>query len=982
MIQTGKTSATIEITLTNTGPGAYRPETYGDSIKVVRTITQSSASSYKIKDSAGHTVSTRKSDLDQIISNLKIQVDNPVSVLNQDSAKDFLLQATPQKKYQLFMKATQLEIIGNNYREALATSQHSQGQLNETAERMHEESRKIQQLEQNIQCLDSIEEDQVQLSLFESEYAWACAIKEEAKLEKIEAQLAAHEAELEQFTAKKQDDGSRNNEIDKEIEESLGEIQIIEEKISGSKEKNRELKKASEASQHEYNEQKNRIKSIRQRINKHEENIKEFSAAVKRSIEGTGQAAEQRNQYKEQQARVQEEYDKCETLLNSRRVDMIHMEATKNQYAEKIAELNDEFKRLERNIKDAKIQLRSSEQQKGNSLGIYGPLFTRLMKRIEEDFNHGRIKKMPIGPVGAHIKMHDSQWTPAVEKLLGEKSMTTICVDNHQDAAKIREAMCDIYGDKNKSQHPSIYCSKFLDNIHNVKNTCARSSTYSNLLDTMEISSIHVTNYLIDLHGIEKILLIPTSRECSDILGHIQTVPQNCQKAITKTGDTFFPQPNYKTYGGKVGPKKWLQVSTTERIQSIKNELKNKEIEFNRIKTELHAQRQKYTTHNDAIANVNREIHKLKNSQTKLKSSIESFIDKINDIVETDENIDLWRGEITQLEIRIEQDNESEQQMTEQLNIFEINKNNANIALEKQQEIVGEFEKKIRPLEKKIRKLENEKSQLDINAKHANRQLEQLNRKLQEIKALVESQRRVTSKSVDDAQVQSQRIVTTRKSDDIKRAINQLKLQIETVRRKIGDRDTLVKQLDDLREKHGGVIEFFQSLTDTNKKHVKRVSERRKQYSRMKKEMGRKIEQAFAAILQLRGYKGFIEIDYRNKELTLDVTPQNTQERETNDAKTLSGGERSYSTVAFILALWECTSVPFYFMDEFDVFMDKVNRRMVMDCLLEHASTHRHCQFGFLTPLDASIVTAGPNLSIHRMAPPQRQATGGGDHQE
>ena len=55
--------------------------------------------------------------------------------------------------------------------------------------------------------------------------------------------------------------------------------------------------------------------------------------------------------------------------------------------------------------------------------------------------------------------------------------------------------------------------------------------------------------------------------------------------------------------------------------------------------------------------------------------------------------------------------------------------------------------------------------------------------------------------------------------------------------------------------------------------------------------------------------------------LHLEVNPQNDAKRPTNDAKSLSGGERSYSTVAFILALWDCTGLPFYFLDEFDVFM-------------------------------------------------------------
>ena len=89
----------------------------------------------------------------------------------------------------------------------------------------------------------------------------------------------------------------------------------------------------------------------------------------------------------------------------------------------------------------------------------------------------------------------------------------------------------------------------------------------------------------------------------------------------------------------------------------------------------------------------------------------------------------------------------------------------------------------------------------------------------------------------------------------------------------------------------------------------------------MKKLISVTIQTAFSNILKLRNYKGKIEIDHNRKELMLEVAPANDAKRPTNDAKALSGGERSYSTVAFILALWDCTGLPFYFLDEFDVFM-------------------------------------------------------------
>jgi chromosome segregation ATPase len=66
--------------------------------------------------------------------------------------------------------------------------------------------------------------------------------------------------------------------------------------------------------------------------------------------------------------------------------------------------------------------------------------------------------------------------------------------------------------------------------------------------------------------------------------------------------------------------------------------------------------------------------------------------------------------------------------------------------------------------------------------------------------------------------------------------------------------------------------------------------------------------------------QGAIVIDHKEQTLEVRVSPSEKQ-GSVVDTKSLSGGERSYSTVSFIMALWDAVDPPFYFLDEFDVFM-------------------------------------------------------------
>jgi chromosome segregation ATPase len=82
----------------------------------------------------GEVVSSKKEELDRIVSAFNIQVDNPISILNQDTARTFLNSSDPYEKYKLFMKATQLEQIQRTYMESMSDKRKATAIVNSRKE--------------------------------------------------------------------------------------------------------------------------------------------------------------------------------------------------------------------------------------------------------------------------------------------------------------------------------------------------------------------------------------------------------------------------------------------------------------------------------------------------------------------------------------------------------------------------------------------------------------------------------------------------------------------------------------------------------------------------------------------------------------------------------------------------------------------------------------------------------------------------------
>jgi len=139
----------------------------------------------------------------------------------------------------------------------------------------------------------------------------------------------------------------------------------------------------------------------------------------------------------------------------------------------------------------------------------------------------------------------------------------------------------------------------------------------------------------------------------------------------------------------------------------------------------------------------------------------------------------------------------------------------------------------------------------------------------------------------------------------------------------------------------------------------------------------------FDEFLNKKGSAGEVEFDHDLGQLNLIVQKDNADSNsQTKDVKALSGGERSFATLSLLLAIGESLETPFRVMDEFDVFLDPVARKIAMENLVTIAKKMEHRQFIFITPQDVSNLKTDPKLRIFMMKAPARSAIVGGAQQQ
>lgn len=202
--------------------------------------------------------------------------------------------------------------------------------------------------------------------------------------------------------------------------------------------------------------------------------------------------------------------------------------------------------------------------------------------------------------------------------------------------------------------------------------------------------------------------------------------------------------------------------------------------------------------------------------------------------------------------------------------------------------------------------------------------------------------------------------------------ITRLRQKIKTQENSHGDKEQIIREY---AEAHSNYKSKSSQLRDL-RKFIDRLDnimiDRQDRYKTLRKSLSVRCKLYFNNFMIQLHCCGSMMFDHNNETLSISVKPPGQEMNSVSDMRSLSGGERSFSTVCFILALWEITESPFRCLDEFDVYMDMHNRSISMNMLVALSERQHLRQFIFITPQSISQLPKSTNITIHQLQDPEK----------
>ncbi|XP_005997583.1 structural maintenance of chromosomes protein 6-like [Latimeria chalumnae] len=965
-VREGQSSADVSITLRNRGSDAFKPEVYGPSINVQQRLTGDGSRSYKLKSATGQLISTKKEELTAVLDHFNIQVDNPISILTQEMSKHFLQTKNEADKYKFFMKATQLEQMKEDYSYIMETKAVTNGQIELQEEHLAELKRQTAEKEERFKMITSLDDMKEKLEELKHQMAWAQVNELEKHMQPFkdrinteEGRTVKYDQKVEEFQVKVNEAEEKYKAIQDKLDRISEEAQVLHPQCTALKKEVQVKKEARIEAETSYNRHRTELRQLEKDYDQLQKKIEELKSSVNQSSEAERLERLQRIAQLQEQLQALRDQD----ITISQQVD---------QFQQAILKYKEEHSRLrreegdERNIVNSlNKQLKEMKASRTDGLKRFGEHMPAMIAKINEVYKKGLFTKKPVGPLGACIHLKDPQLALAVESCL-KGLLLAFCCDNHRDEKILQNVMAPFYV---RGQRPQIIVAEFRNEIYNVRQRAVTHPEFPSVLTALDIRDPVVANVLIDMRGIESILLIKNNSVARQVMQQ-QQPPRNCREAFTGDGDQVFSN---RYYSSEYNRAKFLSRDIEAEISHLDREVENKMAQLSTFQQRLrslgddikqneelykrHQQNRKQVQ--DKIRRINLEVNELENVEEPQSVDISTLEEEAEDVKE----------KITSVKQDVER---ARQIMDEQRSILSEAESKYRSISQQIHSVAEEAD----PIKEELHKADAEVGKCKHHKQHYERKRKDHLDNINKLKAeLTTKEMELEEKIAQAKQIYPDRLEVSRTAKSLDTEMTRLREKINSEQEQHGNRAEIVRQYHEAVEMLKSIVNQVKNLKRFIKLLDEIMTKRHKAYHILRRYISLRCRYYFDSLLSQRNYLGKMMFDHKNETLAITVQPGEGCQASLSDMRSLSGGERSFSTVCFILSLWGIAESPFRCLDEFDVYMDMVNRRISMDMMLKMADSQKFRQFIFLTPQNMSSLPTSNFIRIFRMPDPERGQT-------
>ncbi|KAL6149920.1 Structural maintenance of chromosomes protein 6 [Exserohilum turcicum] len=919
LIKEGKDYASVTVKIKNQGPLAYKPAQYGDSIIVERHFNRSGTSGFKLKDKNGKLVTNKKAELEDILDAFSMQIDNPMNVLTQDMARQFLNHSTPKDKYKFFLQGTQLENLNRDYQ-----------QIEQSLEVMNAKSdvketdlivlrRQMEELEKKARRAQHLESLRAKEVIIAGQAAWAHVEEKEkevadamAGVEETEAKILERQGKADEAAERYERADEAHEAAKQKVTDITAEMEPASQLADEAKAKFDDVKGKLKQLQSDERQARSEMSAKKLEMKKYETQIEQHQQRQAEADNGLyAEKIRERDEAKFQCDRARETYTGHDTTRPQLQAQLEAAMKEQSIARQKVDKAREDAARIRGVISNL-------EGGQSNWIDAYANA-GKLKVLLSAIQSERRFREPPVGPIGHHVKLLNSKWGRILEKQFGQM-LNGFVVTSKQDQSTLSTLM------NRAGWHAPIYIGN-RTRINTENNEPARD-----LLTWMRVLTIDndlVRNQLIINQSIEQTILIESMAEAYKFMDP-RSRPRNVKMCFTfadgdnRKGRVISFSPNggvnnspIDEYMGNLRMQVDQDAQIREeraRLGSVMRELQTVEETARQVQEQVNACKTRERDHEREKKALKVALQHATDNLDRLEGELSEATPDASAIEVAREMLDNAKEEYQRLEGLFEDLQLRKHQLNEE------NQNNK-CKMEEAQRSVEELKFRLEKARSTVRKLQSTredelKEKNDAIARVAKARAVRL-----EWEANAEELRRELEEVIEGARgVCPERVpVPAGKSSDM---LSQMLARLEATRKESekdlgGSQDELLRAANEAKRMHKDAMQEFDNIKELRNQLITTLNNRRNRWKQFRSGISVRARVTFNYLLSERKFRGTLSIDHQKGLLDIHVQPDIMERSgDGRQTKTLSGGEKSYSTVCLLLSLWDAMGSPIRCLDE------------------------------------------------------------------